>query len=168
MERINDRLVSWASLLDDQTRQQAITSAEIDFIYPHIALMPDAHLGYGATVGSVIPTLGAVMPAAVGVDIGCGMTAVQTQFTYTDLTSDLTKVREEIERSIPGSAGRYNRKILPSAAPRVDELEELAVAENVDPHAFDKNWRLQLGTLGGGNHFIEIWLDETDKVWTFL
>src|SRR5690625_5107070 len=113
MERINDRLVSWASLLDDQTRQQAITSAEIDFIYPHIALMPDAHLGYGATVGSVIPILGAVMPAAVGVDIGCGMTAVQTQFKYTDLPSNLTKLREEIERSIPVSAGRYNRKILP-------------------------------------------------------
>lgn len=168
MERINDRLVSWASLLDDQTRQQAITSAEIDFIYPHIALMPDAHLGYGATVGSVIPALGAVMPAAVGVDIGCGMTAVQTQFKYTDLPSNLTKLREEIERSIPVSAGRYNRKILPSAAPRVDELEELALAKNFDPDTFDKNWRLQLGTLGGGNHFIEICLDETDKVWTFL
>lgn len=65
MERIHDRLVSWASLLDDQTRQQAITSAEIDFIYPHIALMPDAHLGYGATVGSVIPTLAAVIQTSI-------------------------------------------------------------------------------------------------------
>ena len=166
MERINDRLVSWASLLDDQTRQQAITSAEIDFIYPHIALMPDAHLGYGATVGSVIPTLGAVMPAAVGVDIGCGMTAVQTQFKYTDLPSNLTKLREEIERSIPVSAGRYNRKILPSAAPRVDELEELALAKILtQTHSIKTG--VQLGTLGGGNHFIEICLDETDKVWTF-
>ncbi len=168
MERINDRLVSWASLLDDQTRQQAITSAEIDFIYPHIALMPDAHLGYGATVGSVIPTLGAVMPAAVGVDIGCGMTAVQTQFKFTDLPGDLTKLRKEIERSIPVSAGRYNRKILPSAAPRIDELEELALEKDFDPDTVDKNWRLQLGTLGGGNHFIEVCLDENDNVWTFL
>lgn len=168
MERINDRLVSWASLLDDQTRQQAITSAEIEFIYPHIALMPDAHLGYGATVGSVIPTLGAVMPAAVGVDIGCGMTAVQTQFKFTDLPTNLTKLREEIERSIPVSAGRYNRKILPSAAPRVDELEELALIKDFDPDSFDQNWRMQLGTLGGGNHFIEVCLDENDNVWTFL
>src|SRR5699024_11147413 len=168
MERINDRIVSWASLLDDQTRQQAITSAEIEFIYPHIALMPDAHLGYGATVGSVIPSLGAVMPAAVGVDIGCDMTVVQMQFKFTDLPTNLTNIREEIERSIPVSAVRYNRKILPSAAPRVDELEELALIKDFDPDTFDQNWRMQLGTLGGGNHFIEICLDETDKVWTFL
>src|SRR5690625_6670503 len=109
MERINDRLVSWASLLDDQSRQLAITSAEIDFIYPHIALMPAAHLGYGATVGSVIPTLGAVMPAAVGVDIGCGMTAVQTQFNLADLPKDLKTLREQIERSIPVSRSEERR-----------------------------------------------------------
>src|SRR5699024_12804475 len=109
---------SWASLLDDQTCQQAITSAEIDFIYPHIALMPDAHLGYGATVGSVIPALGAVMPAAVGVDIGCGMTAVQTQFKYTDIPSNLTKLREDIEQSISVFAGIIKRKSLSIAAPK--------------------------------------------------
>ncbi|MGO1536234.1 MAG: RtcB family protein, partial [Yaniella sp.] len=113
MERLNDRLVSWASLLEEQTRQQAVTSAELEFIYPHVALMADAHLGYGATVGSVIPTLGAVMPAAVGVDIGCGMIAVQTQFNLADLPKDLRTLREEIERAIPVSAGKYNRKILP-------------------------------------------------------
>src|SRR5699024_5493580 len=111
MERINDKLLSWASILEEETRQQAITSSGLEFIYPHIALMPDAHLGYGATVGSVIPTLGAVMPAAVGVDIGCGMIAVQTQFTKTDLPKDLQTLREQIERSIPVSAGKYNRKI---------------------------------------------------------
>ena len=168
MERINDRLVSWASMLEDETRKQAITSAQLDFIYPHIALMPDAHLGYGATVGSVIPTLGAVMPAAVGVDIGCGMIAVQTQFHFDDLPKDLKTLREQIERSIPVSAGKYNRKIQPTAAQRIDELESMALDMSFDPDAFDKNWRVQLGTLGGGNHFIEVCLDEDDNVWTFL
>lgn len=168
MERINDRLVSWASMLEDQTRQQAITSAELDFIYPHIALMPDAHLGYGATVGSVIPTLGAVMPAAVGVDIGCGMIAVQTQFTRADLPQDVQTLRKEIERSVPVSAGQYNRTIQPTAAPRIDELETMALESDFDPDAFDKNWRVQLGTLGGGNHFIEVCVDEAERVWTFL
>ncbi|GAA4117069.1 RtcB family protein [Enteractinococcus coprophilus] len=168
MERINDQLVSWASILEEETRQQAITSAELDFIYPHIALMPDAHLGYGATVGSVIPTLGAVMPAAVGVDIGCGMIAVQTQFTFNDLPKDLKTLREQIERAIPVSAGQYNRKILPTAKPRIDELETMALEIDFDPDAFDKNWRVQLGTLGGGNHFIEVCLDDHDNVWTFL
>ncbi|MDN6678465.1 MAG: RtcB family protein [Yaniella sp.] len=168
MERLNDRLVSWASLLEEQTRQQAVTSAELEFIYPHVALMADAHLGYGATVGSVIPTLGAVMPAAVGVDIGCGMIAVQTQFNLADLPKDLRTLREEIERAIPVSAGKYNRKILPSAKPRIDELEELALHNDVDPDAFDKNWRVQLGTLGGGNHFIEVCVDENEQLWTFL
>lgn len=168
MERINDQLVSWASMLEEQTRQQAITSAQLEFIYPHIALMADAHLGYGATVGSVIPTLGAVIPAAVGVDIGCGMIAVQTQFNLADLPKDLKTLREQIERSIPVSAGRYNRKIHPTAQPRIDELETMALDIGFDPDAFDKNWRVQLGTLGGGNHFIEVCVDEDDTVWTFL
>lgn len=168
MERINDHLVSWASILEEQTRQQAITSAELEFIHPHIALMADAHLGYGATVGSVIPTLGAVMPAAVGVDIGCGMIAVQTQFTLADLPTDLKTLREQIERSIPVSAGRYNRKIQATAQPRIDELETMALEIDFDPDAFDKNWRLQLGTLGGGNHFIEVCVDEDNTMWTFL
>ena len=80
MEVINSRLISWASILDDKTREQALATAQLPIIYPHVALMPDAHLGLGATVGSVIPTLGAVIPAAVGVDIGCGMIAVRTQY----------------------------------------------------------------------------------------
>ncbi|MDN6380307.1 MAG: RtcB family protein, partial [Brevibacterium aurantiacum] len=76
MEKLSRRLSSWASLLDEKTLEQAHTTARMPFIYPHVALMPDAHLGKGATVGSVIPTLGAIIPAAVGVDIGCGMIAV--------------------------------------------------------------------------------------------
>ena len=85
MQKITDRLLSWASMLEENTEQQARTTARMPFVFPHLALMPDAHLGLGATVGSVIPTLDAVMPAAVGVDIGCGMIAVRTQFTASDL-----------------------------------------------------------------------------------
>src|SRR5712664_4801518 len=79
MEQINNKLMNWASILADNARAQAERAASMPFIYPHIALMPDAHLGKGATVGSVIPTLGAIIPAAVGVDIGCGMIAVRTE-----------------------------------------------------------------------------------------
>ena len=81
MEKINDKLLNWASILEANTRAQAEVTSTMPFIHPYLALMPDAHLGKGSTVGSVIPTLGAIMPAAVGVDIGCGMIAVRTQYT---------------------------------------------------------------------------------------
>lgn len=168
MKKINDRLLSWASILDEKAETQARTTATMPFIYPHLALMPDAHLGLGATVGSVIPTLRAVIPAAVGVDIGCGMIAVRTQFTRSELGDDLRELREQIERAIPTSAGAYNRKIVATAEPRIRELEALAEAAGFDPEAYVGNWRLQLGTLGSGNHFIEVSLDETDAVWLFL
>ncbi|KXP03355.1 RtcB family protein [Tsukamurella pseudospumae] len=168
MEKINKSLVSWASILDEKTREQAITTAKLPFIYPHIALMPDAHLGKGATVGSVIPSLGAVVPAAVGVDIGCGMIAVRTQFTKNDLPEDRSTVREAIERAIPLSAGRYNKKVVATAEPRIAELESLAERAEFDPGQYAGNWRLQLGTLGSGNHFIEVSLDNDDVVWAFL
>lgn len=168
MKKINDRLLSWASILDEKAGNQARTTATMPFIYPHLALMPDAHLGLGATVGSVIPTLRAVIPAAVGVDIGCGMIAVRTQFTRSELGDDLRELREQIERAIPTSAGAYNRKIVATAEPRIRELEALAKTAGFDPEAYVGNWRLQLGTLGSGNHFIEVSLDETDAVWLFL
>ena len=168
MKKINDRLLSWASILDEKAENQARTTATMPFIYPHLALMPDAHLGLGATVGSVIPTLRAVIPAAVGVDIGCGMIAVRTQFTRSELGDDLRELREQIERAIPTSAGAYNRTIVATAEPRIRELEALAKTAGFDPEAYVGNWRLQLGTLGSGNHFIEVSLDETDAVWLFL
>lgn len=169
MERLTNRLLSWASLIDEKTIDQARTSSRMPFIYPHLALMPDAHLGLGATVGSVIPTLGAIMPAAVGVDIGCGMIAVKTAFTRSDLSGrDLVELREQIERAIPLSAGRDNRKIVATAEPRVAELEDLATQAGFDPAAYAGHWRNQLGSLGSGNHFIEISVDETDAVWMFL
>jgi tRNA-splicing ligase RtcB len=168
MEKLSNRLVSWASLIDEKTVEQARTSSTMPFIYPHLALMPDAHLGLGATVGSVIPTLGAIMPAAVGVDIGCGMIAVKTQFAASDLPTDRRTVREQIERAIPLSAGKANRKIVATAEPRIAELEALAEAKGFDPARYAGNWREQLGSLGSGNHFIEVSLDETDAVWLFL
>lgn len=168
MERLSDRLVSWASLLDEQTVAQARTSSTMPFIHPHLALMPDAHLGLGATVGSVIPTLGAIIPAAVGVDIGCGMIAVRTQFHVSELPADRRELREQIERAIPLSAGKYNRKVVATAQPRIAELEELAERSGFDPASYAGNWREQLGSLGSGNHFIEVSLDEADRVWLFL
>ncbi|WP_223626927.1 RtcB family protein [Microbacterium sp. EST19A] len=169
MERLSARLLSWASLIDEKTLAQAHTTARMPFIHPHLALMPDAHLGKGATVGSVIPTLGAIIPAAVGVDIGCGMIAVRTQFTKSDLEGrDLAELREQIERAIPLSAGRYNNKVVATAEPRIAELEALAEKNGFDPAQYAGNWRLQLGTLGSGNHFIEVSVDELDRVWLFL
>ncbi len=169
MERLSNRLLSWASLIDDKTIDQARTSSRMPFIYPHLALMPDAHLGLGATVGSVIPTLGAIMPAAVGVDIGCGMIAVRTQFARSDLEGkDLAELRQQIERAIPLSAGHDNRKMAGTAEPRVAELEDAAEKAEFDPAAYAGHWRMQLGSLGSGNHFIEISVDESETVWMFL
>ncbi|GAA5026164.1 RtcB family protein [Microbacterium fluvii] len=169
MEKLSDRLLSWASIIDEKTVEQARTSSRMPFIYPHLALMPDAHLGKGATVGSVIPTLGAIIPAAVGVDIGCGMIAVRTPFTRDQLLArDLTALREQIERAVPLSAGRDNRKVVATAEPRVAELEELAREAGFDPGRYAPHWRLQVGSLGSGNHFIEISADENDAVWMFL
>lgn len=169
MEQISKRLMSWASILEDSTREQAKRTAAMPFIHPHLALMPDAHLGKGATVGSVIPTLGAIIPAAVGVDIGCGMIAVRTQFTAGDASSrgDLTALRERIERAIPLSAGKYNSSgYSAQTAARVEILERHDGADSAERIA--PNWRLQLGSLGSGNHFIEVSLDEQDRVWLFL
>lgn len=170
MEKITARLLSWASDVEGQTLEQARRTSELPFVFPHLALMPDAHLGKGATIGSVIPTLGAVVPAAVGVDIGCGMIAVRTQFTGDDLRARgaLAPLREAVEAAVPLSAGVYNREMTPTAAARVAELETRAAKDDVDPDRHAGNWRLQLGTLGSGNHFIEVTLDERDRVWTFL
>jgi len=175
VEQITPTLMNWASILDQQTRQQAVQTSQMGFIYPHLALMPDAHLGKGATVGSVIPTLGNIIPAAVGVDIGCGMIAVRTQWTDRDISFDklgraatFRPLREAIEKVIPLSPGKYNSGLYDSRTRRrVTELENsggVDSARSVSGHP----WHLQLGSLGGGNHFIEVTLDEEDRVWAFL
>ena len=169
MEMVSKKFFYWASILEPQARQQAENTASMPFIFPHLALMPDAHHGKGATVGSVIPTLGAIMPAAVGVDIGCGMIAVRTQFTAGDIRErgDLAALRLAIEDVVPLSAGVYNEDIYDEATEgRIAELETrdgVKSAEQIAP-----NWRMQLGSLGSGNHFIEVSLDEQDRVWLFL
>ncbi len=170
MEKIGKRLISWASILEESTRNQAVTASSMPFIYPHLALMPDAHLGKGATVGSVIPTLGAIIPAAVGVDIGCGMTAVRTQYVADDLPmDDRGRLRVAVEQAIPLSAGRYNTAVSrASTEARIADLESRAESDGVDPAGYAPGWRLQLGTLGSGNHFIEVSLDESERVWLFL
>jgi tRNA-splicing ligase RtcB len=174
VERLSDRLLNWASILDDVTRRQAENTASLPFVHPHVALMPDAHLGKGATVGSVLPTREAIIPAAVGVDIGCGMIAVRTPWSVAEVRSrgSLAALRGDIERAVPLSAGKYNRKLTGSARPRVAELEELAaeLGDHVLPavHGATPNWQLQLGSLGSGNHFIEVTADEQDRVWLFL
>jgi tRNA-splicing ligase RtcB len=170
MERINEKLLNWASILDPKTRLQAEMTARMPFIYPWLALMPDAHLGKGATVGSVLPTLGAIMPAAVGVDLGCGMIAHRTQFTVDDLRSartSLAELRIAIEVAIPSSMGHYNSGLYNSSTiARVQELENTPGADQA--YELVNNWHLQLGSLGSGNHFIEVTADEEDRIWLFL
>ena len=124
MENLTPTLISWASILEDNTRAQAEQTATMPFIHPHVALMPDAHLGLGATVGSVIPTLGAIIPAAVGVDIGCGMIAVRTQYATGDLPSD-RKPRAPGDR-----AGRpaQRRRREPHGQPRAHRAAARAAA----------------------------------------
>lgn len=140
------------------------------FVQPHLALMPDAHMGAGATVGSVIPTIGAIMPAAVGVDIGCGMIAVKTQFTTSDIAGkDLGALRHSIERSIPLSAGKFNDKLTDSVKPRIAELTEMAGERKSFYDGLTRTrWVYQLGSLGSGNHFIEVTVDEDETIWLFL
>ncbi len=166
MEKITGKLLNWASVLDERTREQAVRTSSMPFVYPHLALMPDAHLGKGATVGSVIPTLRAVMPAAVGVDIGCGMIAVRTEFVTEHLAGlPLARLRQAIERAVPLSAGGRNQKLTSTAAARVATLEAV---RGVDPERHLAHWREQLGSLGSGNHFIEVSRDEGDRIWLFL
>lgn len=173
MQNIADKLLSWASILEPDTQKQAETTARMPFVQPYLALMPDAHLGRGATVGSVIPTERAIIPAAVGVDIGCGMMAVRTQFTEEQVREraqihPLASLREDIERVIPLSAGNANTTLTASAATRIEFLYDRAENADFSPSLVLSNWEYQLGTLGSGNHFIEVTADETGRVWLFL
>src|SRR5262245_26330230 len=127
MNRLNDRVVLFLpkDTIESEALAQITNVSQLPFVFKHVAVMPDCHVGKGATVGTVIATRGAVIPAAVGVDIGCGMIAVKTNLHAADL-NDLRAIREGIERRIPMSAGRFNTKITKSASPRISELEKLA------------------------------------------
>jgi tRNA-splicing ligase RtcB len=169
-DRRDGKVMNWASILENNTQEQAEVASTMPFIYPHLALMPDAHLGKGATVGSVIPTRGAIMPAAVGVDIGCGMVAHRTTFTVDDVAGlDRKVLREAIEREVPLSAGKYNTDIYDDGTlARIEELDNYANMQEIHPEEFAPNWTLQLGTLGSGNHFIEVSKDQEGYLWLFL
>ncbi|QNQ89874.1 RtcB family protein [Corynebacterium poyangense] len=159
----------FATKLDDNVLEQAKQLEAMPFIHPHVALMPDAHYGLGSSIGTVFGTLQAVIPSAVGVDIGCGMIGVRTGFSASDLKGrNLEKLRSAIEATIPLSPGNYNSwQLRESADHRCRELHQLALDTEVDLSHSPK-WRQQLGSLGGGNHFIELCLDETERVWMFL
>jgi tRNA-splicing ligase RtcB len=169
MERLDDRIVLFlpSSTVEPEALTQIRNISELPFIFKHVAVMPDCHAGKGATVGTVIATKEAVIPAAVGVDIGCGMIAVKTPLARADLP-ELRAIRQGIERRIPMSAGKFNAKVSASARPRIDELRRLASGRDLNKEFGTKSWELELGTLGGGNHFIEVCLDETEHVWLTL
>jgi tRNA-splicing ligase RtcB len=163
--------------VESDAKQQLANIARLPFVFSHVAAMPDVHLGKGATVGSVIATKGAIVPAAVGVDIGCGMMAVQTSLKANDLPDSLAHLRGEIERAVPHGfesiQGRYVKgtwSVTPnSVVSRWRALEERhrgIVARR--PQLDAKNPQDQLGTLGGGNHFIEVCLDTEQTVWLML
>ena len=167
MYQVNDKIITFLppESIEPQAKTQLENIAEMPFVFRHVAVMPDCHLGKGATVGSVIATKGAIIPAAVGVDVGCGMVAVRTKFFAKDLPDNLDALRNGIERRIPLGAGAGNSRLTDTAEERIDEL---SAAATQDYDKVDKNWRNALGTLGSGNHFIEICLDEDDQVWVVL
>ncbi|MBX9721209.1 MAG: RtcB family protein, partial [Candidatus Obscuribacterales bacterium] len=171
--------------LEDEARQQLVNLTTLPFIYKHVAVMPDAHMGKGSTIGSVIPTKNAIIPASVGVDLGCGMMAVRTSLTAQDLPDDLSKLRLAIERSVPH--GRTNNGARGDRGAWGDLSGGTSVKKSVESawslllpgfkqilesHPKIDNGHVNslshLGTLGTGNHFIEICLDEADNVWVML
>lgn len=159
--------------VEDAAVQQLRNVAGLPFIHSHIAAMPDVHFGRGATVGSVIPTKGAIIPAAVGVDLGCGMMAIRTSLEARHLPDSLKATRDAIEKAIPVGNGKVgdhrNKPALVDTRLRasglMDRLDVIkAKHKKIGTHKVDG----QLGTLGGGNHFIELCLDEADRVWVML
>jgi len=170
--------------VEEEARRQLANTARMPFIYKHMAAMPDVHLGKGSTIGSVIPTLGAIIPAAVGVDIGCGMMAAKTTLSANDLPDNLGPLRSAIERSVPhgmspktrGRGGKFEGRDKGSwdAPPQAVDTAWMALKDEFDvicqktPRLRNTNNYKHLGTLGTGNHFIEICLDEQGFVWFML
>ncbi len=173
------RLWTGDMAIEPQALQQIRNIATLPILAGHIAIMPDVHFGMGATVGSVIPTRGAIIPAAVGVDIGCGMVAQQTDLQASDLPNSLAGIRLQIERDVPAGFNYHRATLRPgqhglagtSLQQRMDALytrfNALSIMNRVGKFDYQRMWQ-QLGTLGGGNHFIEICLDECQGVWIML
>ena len=162
MQVINDKLKVWATDLEEQTLAQAERTSRLPIVAGHVALMPDAHLGLGATVGSVVPTEGAVIPACVGVDIGCGMAAVRTDLSAQHLPDDLTRLLGRIEKLVPAGVGQgHDRR------PADEWLLSHKPQTQLDARLENKA-HTQMGTLGSGNHFLEISVDEDEGVWVVI
>src|SRR5829696_7417821 len=161
---INPKLVSWASDIEPDTVRQAEKAARLPIVEGHVALMPDAHVGMGATVGSVIPTTGAVIPSAVGVDIGCGMIAAELDVTQDQLPDDLEPLLGRIEQAIPAGVGKGHDRVARNASRWMSTHKPVT---NLWGNRGVKAAK-QFGTLGSGNHFFELCIDERDRVWVVL
>ena len=175
----NVRMWTQGVPVEDAARAQIANLASLPILGGPVAIMPDVHLGKGATVGSVIATRGAIIPAAVGVDIGCGMVALCTSLTAADLPDSLAPIRAQIERDVPVGFDAHRRPVVDErrgddaerlrarmAALR-DRYEDLAVVRTLGRFDHARVWN-QIGTLGGGNHFLELCLDEAQRVWVML
>ncbi len=163
----------WTNDVDERSQAQLANIASLPFVHHHVAAMPDVHLGIGATIGSVIATHKAIIPAAVGVDIGCGMVAARLSLTANDLDEkNLKQVFDQISRDVPVGRGQHpnDRVLVDAVQPFEPRLKALTDRHPQLLKAFGKfsKWTNQMGTLGGGNHFIEVCLDETDQVWVML
>jgi tRNA-splicing ligase RtcB len=163
----------WTDDIDDASRRQLANIAELPIVHHHVAAMPDVHLGIGATIGSVIATRGAIIPAAVGVDIGCGMVACRLSLAAGQLDEkSLQKVFHQISRDVPVGRAQHDdgRALVTAARPFAARLKALTQKHPQLLKSFGKfsKWVNQIGTLGGGNHFIEVCLDEAGRVWVML
>jgi tRNA-splicing ligase RtcB len=163
----------WTDDVEGDARQQLVNLSRLPIVHHHVAAMPDVHLGIGATVGSVIPTKGAIIPAAVGVDIGCGMIATRLSLTANDVDERrLRKVFDQISRDVPVGFNQHGDRDprTDAARPFQRELGRIldkhpGIAKRVGKNS---DWTRQMGTLGGGNHFIEVCLDEAERLWVML
>jgi RNA-splicing ligase RtcB len=161
--QVAPKLLSWASDIEPGTVEQAARTARLPFVEGHVALMPDAHIGIGSTVGSVIPTRGAIIPSCVGVDIGCGMVAAETTLTAADLPDTLDRLMPLVVRRIPSGVGKGHAE--PVAGDAYAALGRPRTSLSLKQ---EHTAAVQFGTLGSGNHFVEVCLDERDHVWTVL
>ncbi|WAJ39992.1 RtcB family protein [Pseudomonas sp. GOM7] len=163
--------------VEEDAKQQLMNTAKMPFIFKHLAVMPDVHLGKGSTIGSVIPTVGAIIPAAVGVDIGCGMIAARTSLMAHDLPDNLAGLRAAIEKAVPHgrstTRGGRDRGAWENVPEQADHAwsalsDRFKAITDKYPRLEKTNNRKHLGTLGTGNHFIEVCLDEANRVWFML
>ena len=161
-------VLAWGSDLEAETMEQAAKASRLPFVEGHVALMPDAHVGLGATIGSVIPTNGAIIPAAVGVDIGCGMIAAETDLSAHQLPTDFDRFMTRVERAVPAGLGKdHSSRSSGRQESRLIHVPPYAGASDLTSKQVTKISN-QFGTLGSGNHFVEVCLDEVDHVWVVL